>query len=396
MIVSPSSLDSPSTQTAGPLHVLTLTPFYPIQGDEGFGCFIAEPLPWLARLGMTNTVIAAQPFYQRRVQTSDSAPPAGWSRYFSWPGGFGLPGSGRFLFSKILQKVRELNRTHRIDVIHAHSALPCGHAAVLLGQELKIPVVVTVHGLDAFFTNQVRGRAGKKCEQLSQWVYRSAQRVICISQRVKDVVVGMVPANATVIYNGVDTGLFTPPAEKNVSQVILSVGDLIPIKGHELLLRAFAAVQRQHPNVSCEIIGEGPERVPLERLANELGIAGKVRLIGRKNRRQIADAMRGCLFFALPSRYEGLGCVYLEAMSSGKAVVGCNGQGIAEIIHHKSNGWLIDTDSLPSMTDALLRLLEDQRLREQIGISARQTVEQQYSLARQSQMLVRQYRECLA
>ena len=81
-------------------------------------------------------------------------------------------------------KVRELHRSQRIDLIHAHAALPCGHAAVLLSQELKIPCVVTVHGLDAFFDNQVRGFAGQWCRRIAQFVYRSASRVICISDKV--------------------------------------------------------------------------------------------------------------------------------------------------------------------------------------------------------------------
>ena len=117
---------------------------------------------------------------------------------------------------------------------------------------------------------------------------------------------------------------------------MLSVGNLIPIKGHDLLLRAFAAMQDRLPAIapphSLEIIGDGPERARLEQLAQELGIGTKVHFRGRHSRREVADAMRRATVFALPSRYEGLGCVYLEAMSAGKPVIACQGQGIEEVI----------------------------------------------------------------
>src|SRR5580700_3915442 len=112
MISSQPVLDSSSGHTNRPLHVLSLTPFYPVKGDDGRGCFIAEPLPWLAQLGMTNTVVATQPFYRGHVETSDLAVPAHWRRYFSFPGSFGLPASGRFLFSGILSEVRKVNGEH--------------------------------------------------------------------------------------------------------------------------------------------------------------------------------------------------------------------------------------------------------------------------------------------
>ena len=144
------------------LHVLTLTPFYPSDDDDAQGCFVAEPLRAMRELEITNSVLAVRPFYRGRARASASAPSAQWKQYFSFPGGVGLPISGSCLAASILQAVRRLHRRHPIDLIHAHSALPCGHAASLLSRQLGIPFVITVHGLDAFFTNQVRGYAGKK------------------------------------------------------------------------------------------------------------------------------------------------------------------------------------------------------------------------------------------
>jgi teichuronic acid biosynthesis glycosyltransferase TuaC len=165
--------------------VLTLTPFYPSEHDDASGCFVAEPLVWLARLGVANTVFGTQPLYRRQFRARASGAPVKWLRYFSLPGGLGLPTAGASLFARIVGQVREVQRLHRIDLIHAHAPLPCGHAAMLLNAELNIPYVVSVHGLDAFSTEQVHGRAGRWCRRISQRVFRSSRRVICVSERVR-------------------------------------------------------------------------------------------------------------------------------------------------------------------------------------------------------------------
>ncbi|MBZ5653090.1 MAG: glycosyltransferase [Acidobacteriia bacterium] len=380
-----------------PLHVLTLTPFYPVTGDDAQGCFVAEPLAELARLGVANTVRAVRPFYRGGPTAGGSTIAARWVRFFSLPGGRGLSNAGAFLFARLLFEIRRLQGSKPVHVIHAHSALPCGHAATLLSRELKIPFVVTVHGLDAFSSRQVEGRAGEWCARISQSVYRSARSVICISEKVRDQVIeGAGPrVETTVIYNGVDPEMFSP-ADTEDAPVILSVGNLIPIKGHELLLRAFAAIQNQFPRLSLEIIGDGPERPRLQKLANELGIAAKISFRGRQGRRQVADAMRRATLFALPSRYEGLGCVYLEAMSAGKPVIACRKQGIEEVVQQGVNGYLIGADDLQELTETLAGLLSQPDLRRKMGHAARQTVLQGYTLGHQAARLLRLYRECQA
>jgi teichuronic acid biosynthesis glycosyltransferase TuaC len=383
------------------LHVLTLTPFYPVQGDDAQGCFVAEPLPWLAKLNVNNTVRAVRPFY-RRGSASMSSAPARWLRFFSLPGGWGLSSAGAFLFARLLPEIRRLHASHPLDLIHAHSALPCGHAASLLSRELKIPFVVTVHGLDAFSTRQVEGRAGRWCAGVSQSVYSSACRVICVSEKVREQVLAGAagPVNTTVLYNGVDPQMFSPPEHEADTRVVLTVGNLIPIKGHDLLLRAFTAIQDRLPAISpalsLEIIGDGPERARLQQLAQALGIATKVHFRGRQSRRDVADAMRRATVFALPSRYEGLGCVYLEAMSAGKPVIACQGQGIEEVIRPAVNGCLIAPDDLQGLTDTLATLLQQAELRRKIGEAARRTVLQGFTLEQQAERLVKLYRECLA
>jgi glycosyltransferase involved in cell wall biosynthesis len=281
------------------------------------------------------------------------------------------------LFAKILREVQRIHGTNRIDVIHAHSALPCGHTAALLSRELNIPFVVTVHGLDAYSTNQVKGFAGQWCQRISRLVYRSACRVICVSEKVREQVTqGVVSVVTTsVIYNGVDPDLFTSEQTCNELEVILSVGGLIPIKGHELLIR-------------------GPERGRLETLAARLKMGGRVHFHGRQSRQQVAESMRRCAVFVLPSRYEALGCVYLEAMSLSKPVIACRDQGIGEVIQDSHNGCLVDIGNVQQMSNTLAMLLEDRTLRQRVGVEARQTVISSFMLAHQAAHLVQTYEEC--
>jgi teichuronic acid biosynthesis glycosyltransferase TuaC len=380
------------------MRVLTLTPFYPTASDDAAGCFVAEPLGELEKLGVKSCVVAVHPFHRLVAGSNATAPSATWIRYPAIPGGIGLASAGAFLFASLISKVRALHQSQRINLIHAHAALPCGHAAALLGRELNIPCVVTVHGLDAFFDNQVRGYAGRWCKRIAQLVYRSASQVICISEKVSEQVVASAtgPVNTKVIYNSVDTEMFSPASTESPSSTILSVGNLIPIKGHELLLRALAAVLPRYPRALCEIVGDGPEHQRLARLASDCNIAGRVRFLGRQSRKQVTEAMRRCSVFALPSRYEGLGCVYLEAMSTEKPVIACRGQGIDEVVRHGRNGWLIGPDDLQELIQALSALLENLQLRRQLGDAARRTVLQSFTSAHQAAQLAVVYGECAA
>ncbi len=306
------------------------------------------------------------------------------------------PALEHFLFARIVSQVRKLHASQNIDLIHAHGPLPCGHAAMLLSAELNIPYVVSVHGLDAFSTVQVSGRAGEWCRRISQRVYRSSRRAICISEHVREAVLEGTGGScrSSVVYNGVDPELFVPVPDPTPSApLVLSVGTLIPIKGHATLIRAAAALAAEFPDLRWEIIGDGPERALLQGLCAQLRVTEKVRFLGRQSRKQVAAAMRHCTLFALPSRYEGLGCVYLEAMSTGKPAIGCRGQGIAEIIQHGSNGFLVGPDNHRELALAIAMLLKDETRRRNISVAARDTILDRLTLAHQAESLLRIYRE---
>src|SRR5215475_3374241 len=123
-----------------------------------------------------------------------------------------------------------------------------------------------------------------------------------------------------------------------------------------------------------QIVGDGPERSHLSALARELNISDCVRFLGRVSRPEVARLFRRCTLFALPSRYEGLGCVYLEAMSAAKVAIGGRGQGIEEVIRHGFDGWLIDPANVEQLASSLNTLLSNPALRESVGHQALHTI----------------------
>ncbi len=390
---------SRSAEVDSSLRVLTLTPFFPSRENEVNGCFIAEPIKALKQLGVVSSVIAAAPLYYPRKRPSSSAP-AQWLRYPQIPGNFGLSSAGKLLYARLLGRIRKLHSVQPFDVIHAHAALPCGHAAALLSRRLHIPFVVTIHGLDVFNTCFLAGMPADWRRKISLDVYRAARTVICISGKVQDILQTGTPAEirSAIVYNGVNPNFFSPnPAEVRPSDPeILIVGNLLPSKGHELVLRALRDLRPSFPQLCCRIIGEGNGRARLQALARDLDIAKQIFFAGRQGRSEVAEAMRRCSVFVLPSRNEGLGCVYLEAMSCAKPVIGCRGQGIEEVIDHGKNGWLIPVDGLEPLVQGLSALLGSSELRASLGTAARQTILGKLTLSHQAQHLARIYRQAIA
>jgi teichuronic acid biosynthesis glycosyltransferase TuaC len=381
------------------LHVLTLTPYYPSESDDAEGCFVSEPLDRLAKTGVHITLLAVRPVYRRKPWSGGCAVPGKWVRYFSLPGDLGLSIAGAFLFARVVGQLRELHRTRRIDLLHAHDPLPCGHAAMLLGSELNIPYVVSVYGLDDLSPTQSSGRMEKWSRRIAQRVFASSRRVVCVNEHVREAVLERMgqSCRTSVVYNGVDTELFSPAFEPSKpTTTVLSAGNLTAIEGHDVLIRAIAILIREFPSVSLEVVGDGPERSRLEKLAKKLGLAGMVRLVGRQPRRQIADAMKRCTLFVLPSQSERSGDLHVRAMSCGKAVIGCRGQGIAEIIQHGTNGFLVAPGNEKELALAMGMLLRGPQRRQNLGLAARNSILDRLTVERQVENLRRVYRESVA
>jgi glycosyltransferase involved in cell wall biosynthesis len=381
------------------LHVWTLTPSYPSASGNAEGFCVSEPLNWLAKSGVRNTLVAARPVYRRQLET-DSADVVGeWIRYLSLPGGVGIPFAGAFLFARVLGRLRELHRADRVDLLHAHGVLPCGHAAMLLSKELNIPYVVTVYGHDDLSPAQVSVRRGKWCHRLMRRIFAESRRVVCISEHVREDVLESMGRGfrTSVVYDGIDPALFSPALESSEpTTTVLTAGSLRALEGHDVLIRATAASVNEFQSISLEVVGDGPERSRLEKLAEKIGLAGRTRFVGRQSRRQIADAMKRCILFALPSQADSSGCLHVQAMSCGKAVIACRGQGIAEIIQHGANGFLVGPGNEKELTLAMGMLLREPQRRHNLGMAARDCILERFTAEQQAESLARIYRESVA
>jgi len=157
--------------------------------------------------------------------------------------------------------------------------------------------------------------------------------------------------------------------EGRLNPFILTIGRLEKQKGHDLLIRAFACVDAKQKGWRLVILGEGPERSSLEKLAVNLGISDAVDMPGIV--KEPAEWLHKARFFVLPSRYEGFPNALLEAMACGCAVIATDcPSGPAEIIRHNENGLLVPKDDVEALSAAMSRLMEDEGLRTRLGQKA--------------------------
>ncbi|QIG49931.1 glycosyltransferase family 4 protein [Nordella sp. HKS 07] len=161
--------------------------------------------------------------------------------------------------------------------------------------------------------------------------------------------------------------------ERRGNHTLVAVGRLVPQKGFDLLLQAFARAAAAAPEWSLTIWGEGPDRAKLERQRDELGLNGRVHFPGVTERPGIwietADA------FVLSSRYEGWGIVLLEAMAAGLPVVSFDCEwGPREMINDGVDGLLVPAEDVASLSGALVKIMKDDTLRRQLGTTAAEAV----------------------
>lgn len=206
---------------------------------------------------------------------------------------------------------------------------------------------------------------------MSRLLYRYADVVTANSRGVLDSMKSYVPADRLA---HVPNPLTIPHADGGVfaeHPVVLAVGRLVPQKGYDVLLAAFACFAARHPDWLLWMVGDGPLRGTLKRQADELGISARVRWVGA-----VADPFpyyRTAEIFALSSRYEGMPNALLEAMGCGLPAVVTNASpGPLEVVEHEKSGLVVPSDDAERMSAALGRLAEDRALRHRLGQAARQ------------------------
>jgi glycosyltransferase involved in cell wall biosynthesis len=252
-------------------------------------------------------------------------------RLHSWnPGAQTYAGGktwGRLCARLIKEYVRRVGRP---DVIHAHNALWAGEAARMASADNGIPYLITEHSsqiLSRELTPRQRTAATR--------VYLEASGVSTVSQRLGDVVNEFSRREVTIIPNPIDTNFFTQPPSARFDfdgRRFVTVANLNANKRVDLLLRAFVLVVHENPRSGLVIVGDGPTRIQLERLASELGISHSVHFAGAAGRIAVRDALWNSSCFVSTSDCETFGMAVAEALSTGLAVVATRSGGPEEIL----------------------------------------------------------------
>ena len=244
----------------------------------------------------------------------------------------------------------------RFDLIDAHYFYPDGVAAVRLARHFGIPVSVTARGTDL---NLIAEYSAPR--RMINSAAAQADALITVCQALKDrlVELGTAPERVTVLRNGVDLEVFRPMAREKARahfgfsrRTLGSVGWLIERKGHHHVIRALSAL----PDTDLIIVGEGPERTALERLAVKEGVGERVRFLGRIEQKRLAEIYSAMDALVLASSREGWANVLLEAMACGTPVVASPVWGTPEVVTAPEAGLLMKTLDSHGVIDGVTRL----------------------------------------
>jgi len=269
--------------------------------------------------------------------------------------------------------VEPLVRAARPNVILNYKLYPDGYAAVRIGERLGIPVIVKAVGSDLHRISDPFTKI------LTAQTLKRATLVLTVSQdlRHRAMQLGANPAKVISIPNGCDTSIFCPRprhearAELGIpphTKLVLYVGRLDFRKGLRELLRAFRSMKVMDPR-KLTIIGEGPARCELDELSRALGCREDVLFIPPSSSMDIARWMAAADVCCLPSYAEGCPNVVIEALSSGRPVVGSSVGGIPELIH-PSTGILVPPRNSEKLAIALQDALKYQWDANKISASA--------------------------
>jgi len=287
-------------------------------------------------------------------------------------------------FPLTLRRVARLVRATRADVVHTHGK-GAGLYGRLAARLAGVPSVHTFHGLHY----ESYSRAG-------QYVYLALERalarithtVINVSktQDAEALYLGAArPGHSAVVVNGIDVDeLAARPASKRASlglkddeQVVGCVARFDPVKKHDVLVRALKLVTKQHPNAVLLLVGEGPEKPEIDRLANEL----EVRVVSPGAIGLEANAYSSCDLYVTASSKEGLPLAPLEAMASGLAVVATDVPGHRDVVDHETTGLLVAPEAgAVALATAIESLLDDPERRRRMGQAGRARVLREFTL----------------
>lgn len=309
----------------------------------------------------------------------------------------------RFPFLQVLQnrdidglvacctRLAALKRDLQPDVVHINFSDPSVFFHFKTEHAHPAGMVVTVHL--AVPTEDV------SMQSLLRRTLEHADAVIAPSNAIAADLRALLPAiaaNCTVIYHGASEPKLAPTALPWTPPILLCAGRIVPEKGFDLAVEAFAIILRAIPATRLIVAGDGPERSTLEARARELGIDDSIEFLGWVPPDDLPAVTNRATLVLMPSRWrEAFGQVALNASRMARPVIAANVGGLPEIVEHGGSGLLFERNDVRGLADAALRLLRDPVETQRMGARGRQLTAQRFDwnhLVDQHEAIYRQVR----
>ena len=359
--------------TAEPLRVVTFSTLYPNAAMPGHGPFVEQRLRKLVESGGIDArVLAPVPWFPFKAARFGSyarfaAAPRMEQRHglaVAHPRYLVLPKIGMLLAPLLLAlgawpTLRRWRREGwQFQLIDAHYYYPDGVAAALLARWAGVPLAITARGSDVNVIGELPWP-----RRMMRWASRVAGASIGVSRALVDrmVTMGVAPGKTRVLRNGVDLERFQPvPQHEARARVggpanglrLVCVAALVPVKCHSLLLQAM----RQLPDWHLDLVGGGSLEGHLQQQAQQLGVASRVRFVGRVDQDELRFHFSAADLSVLASTHEGWPNVLLESMACGTAVVASRVGGIPEVVASPAAGLVFEPGSVAGFVTAVQAL----------------------------------------
>ncbi|NCZ94143.1 MAG: N-acetyl-alpha-D-glucosaminyl L-malate synthase BshA [Flavobacteriia bacterium] len=260
----------------------------------------------------------------------------------------------------------ETVRKEKLDILHVHYAIPHAYAAfmarqILADQGIHIPVVTTLHGTDITLVGQLPAYKPAVCFSINR---STAVTAVSESLRAETIREFNIERDIQVVPNFVDVkryGRGDASARSRLAQpdeaIVCHVSNFRKVKRIPDVLHVFAEIRAQRA-AKLVMVGDGPERLPAERLAAELGISQDVLFLGKTS--NVERILGVSDLFLLPSETESFGLAALEAMASSVPVIASRAGGLPEVVDHGVTGYLEDIGDVSAMAQRALHILSSE------------------------------------
>lgn len=343
------------------MRILLLTNLHPTPWQPGRGMFNEQLVAGLRAAGHAVHVVVPVDWRERRGDPSSG--PTG-ATFLTWahPPRVRRDLWHHWMWFSIGRRLSREARTFAPDVVLGAWLHPDGATAIRLGRELGLPVAVLAGGSDLLLLPQAARRRREVVR-----VLEAADAILTHGTHLRDAALrlGASPQRTHAFLRGVDTERFRPGARDEArralglagsSRVLLSVGNLVPVKGHDVLVEALADPALRELDWRWYHVGDGPLADRLRRRASTLAIADRVTFVGRVRHDELATWYRAADLQVLPSRSEGVPNVLMEGLACGLPFVASAVGGVPEVA--ESPSWCVAPDDAAALARAIAAALQ--------------------------------------